>query len=88
MLKKYIQTVQQQLTVTPGSTSAKPSVRAAITFFMEVEPPVATLPDRAAAVEEAVEPAAAEAEEAAAEEAENIEDEFEDVVEDTTEDAE
>jgi hypothetical protein len=41
-----------------------------MTFFIEVEPPVATLPDRAAAVEEAVEPAAAEVEEAAAEEAE------------------
>jgi len=32
---------------------------------MEVEPPAATLPDRAAAVEDAVEPAAVEAEEEA-----------------------
>ena|SRR5699024_7171970 len=56
--------------VTPGATSAKPSVRASMTLFMEVEPPVATVPDRllrslvASAAEDATEEAVEEAEEA------------------------
>lgn len=55
--------------VTSGSISAKPSVRAAMTFFIEVEPPVATLPDSAAVEEAEAAVLDAAAEEAAVEEA-------------------
>ena len=54
--------------VTPGATSAKPSVRASITLFIEVEPPVATVPDR-----ELRSLAASEAEEATEEAEEAVE---------------
>src|SRR5699024_9193596 len=62
--------------VTLGATSAKPSVRASMTLFIEVEPPVAILPDRLlrspAAAEEAVEEAVEDTADEAAVELEEL----------------